>query len=843
MKLLKQILWLTALIFVGQYTIVAGYAEAAYPKSSDPMRVKQSYLDQIKINEAWEVANENSAPLIVAVVDTGIDLTHPDLVDRLVTGVNLINPGSEPKDDNGHGTNVAGIIVASLNNDKGITGIAPAAKIMPIKALEADGTGGEAKLGEGIRYAVDHGAKIVVLSLGLNRYSDYLSGIVRYAEEKNVLLVAAAGNEGTSVKYPAAYPSVLAVGGVTADKRADHNSNFGPELDIVAPWDVFTTALGGGYEHMNGSSMAAPQVAGVAALVWGKYPGFSPAQVRSLLLQTAEDLSTVGWDKKTGYGFLRADRALKEAYKEDRFEPNNHRGEAKIIPVQSMIEATLSSAQDQDWFALDSPYNGTVDIKVLAIDGSKISLRTDQGPADTASYYTVGDNSPITISVRKGVNYLQLQTEDRTRVMPLKYSLETKFYIYQDPFENNDKQFQAFVLPERSQTIKGTFHQPNDQDWFLLPLRNSGTLRVKVSVDSARIDPVLLIQKKGEKSTIIDLVGDGATEISPLLEVLPGDYYVRVSNVIEYSEPVAGEYTLNIEYTPKLIDPNEPNDKSYQATYAGLFSTYEGVIHKASDQDWFEFRITSESLTSIQLNHIPLNRKVTLTLLDSSMKEKATLRNSLGDTAIQWQQMLPAGTYYVKLQADQPFFNQMYSLQIGAYPLINGYMDISGHWALPAIVEMSNKNVISGYGNYQFAPDRPISRAEAATVLAKALKLTKEKQLSYSDLNSSHWAYSYIAMAEQAGIINGYSNQIFAPDQTLTRMEMTSMLARSLNKTGRKRGNSPFYDVPEDYWGVNILKQMAGDGWINGFPDGTFRPEQEATRAEFISLLSKVLNR
>ncbi len=192
--------------------------EAAYAVSTDPMRVKQTYLDMIHVDQAWAAAGDSRTPIVVAVVDTGVDLVHPDLVGNLVDGVNLLQPSKKPQDDNGHGTNVAGIIAATFNNDKGIAGIAPNAKIMPIKALEADGTGGEAKLGEGIKYAVDHGAKIVVLSLGLNKYSDYMEGIVQYAEDHNVLLVAAVGNESTSVKYPAAYPTVLAVGGVNPRK-------------------------------------------------------------------------------------------------------------------------------------------------------------------------------------------------------------------------------------------------------------------------------------------------------------------------------------------------------------------------------------------------------------------------------------------------------------------------------------------------------------------------------------------------------------------------------------------------------------------------------------------------
>jgi hypothetical protein len=844
MKLLRQVMMGIIFILMVSSASLATQVEAAYPLSTDPMRVKQTYLDLIHINEAWAASPDSSSSLVVAVVDTGVDLTHPDLVDHLVDGINLINPGSTPQDDNGHGTNIAGIIAASANNDKGITGIVPGARIMPIKALESDGTGGEAKLGEGIRYAVDHGAKIVVLSLGLNRYSDYLSGIVQDAEEKGVLLVAAVGNEGTSVKYPAAYTSVLAVGGVTANKRADHRSNYGPELDIVAPWDVFTTALGGGYENKDGSSMAAPQAAGVAALIWGKYPSFTPAQIRSLLLQTTENLDTPGWDVKTGYGLLRADYAMTKPFSDDRFEPNNLRDEAKKIPVQSKIEATLSSAQDQDWFALESPYDGTVEFKAHTFDGTELSLRMDQGSPDTSSYFSVGGgNASVSFQVRKGINYLQLQTTDRSRVLPVNYSLETDFHIYRDPFENNDKQYQAYVLPDRSQSVKGTFHQPNDQDWFLLSLRHSGTLRLKVAVDSARIDSVILIQKKGEKSTTIDQVGDGAVEISPLLDVLEGDYYIRISNVKEYTEPVAGEYTLTIEYTPKLIDPNEPNDKSYQATFLGMFSEYEGVFHKAGDQDWFEFRLSEESLVQLDMNHIPANRLVTFTLFDSNMKQQALLKNKSGQTAIHWDQPLSQGTYYIKLQADQPFLNQLYTLQAEAYPFESGYIDVKGHWAAGAITEMTRRDLVGGYGNYRFEPDRAISRAEAATILTKSLNLTKQKELKYYDLNTNHWAYSYISKAEQAGIVDGYPNQLFAPDRSLTRMEMTSMLARSMDLKGNLGVGSPFYDVSNDYWGLGILKQMASNGWVSGYPDGSFRPEQKATRAEFISVLMKVLNR
>jgi hypothetical protein len=843
MKRFHQLILLICILLAVEGAGITVQVQAAISLSTDPMRVKQSYLDRIHIDAAWAAAGVIQSSVIVAVVDTGVDLTHPDLAGKLVDGINLVNPGAKPLDDNGHGTNVAGIIAASLNNDKGIAGIAPNAKIMPIKALESDGTGGESKLIQGVRYAVDHGANIVVLSLGLNKFSNELSAAIQYAEDHNVLLLAASGNEGTSIKYPAAYPTVLAVGGVNADKHADYRSNFGPELDLVAPWDVFTTKLGGGYEYKDGTSMSAPQVAGVAALLLGKYPQMTPSQVREQLLQSAEDLETPGWDATTGYGLLRADLALTKPFNLDRFEPNNSKDQASPIPVQAVINSSLSSAQDQDWFVMDSPYDGTVNVTVRSADGTVILLRAESALSGSGVTYTAGGAAPTSIQVKKGRTYLQLQTADRKRLTALSYSLQTEFQIYRDLFENNDKQYQAFALPARTQTIRGTFHQKGDQDWFMFPLTNSGTLRIRCTVDTGRIDPVILFQKKGEKSITIDEAGDGAAEITSEMEVLPGDYYIRISNVKDYTEAITGEYTLSIEYTPKLLDPNEPNDKPYQATFAGLFSDYQGLFHTNQDEDWFEIRLAKEGLAQLNFTDIPVNRTIYGTLYDSSLNEKSSFQNGTGNSSLLVEQKLPAGTYYIKLRASEWFLDQMYHFQAGVYLLNSGYIDISGHWAADPISNLTRKELISGYGNYRFAPDRPITRAEAAAMLVKAFQLTKQRDIRYTDLNPDHWAYSYVAKAEQAGLVEGYPDQSFQPDRTITRMEMTDMFARRLNMAGKRRGNSPFTDVSNEYWGVGILKQMWADGWISGFPDATYRPEEQATRAEFAMLLDRVLNR
>jgi hypothetical protein len=204
---------------------------------------------------------------------------------------------------------------------------------------------------------------------------------------------------------------------------------------------------------------------------------------------------------------------------------------------------------------------------------------------------------------------------------------------------------------------------------------------------------------------------------------------------------------------------------------------------------------------------------------------------------------LTSGTYYIKLQSDLAFSDRPYRLQAGIMPLVAGYADIAGHWAEPAIVNMTNRELVNGYGNFRFRPDGSITRAEAATILVRAFRYSKEKPLRFTDLPAGHWAYDFIAKAAQAGIVDGYPDRTFVPDAPVTRMEMASMFAKALDLAGKMRGSVPFADVDENYWGAGILKQMKADGWISGYADGTFQPERQATRAEFITLLQKILNR
>jgi subtilisin family serine protease len=164
---------------------------------------------------------------------------------------------------------------------------------------------------DAVAYAVDNGAQVVNLSLGGTEDSPLMRDAVSYAETRGILVVAAAGNTGAAVLYPAAYESAVAVAASDAYDRWASYSGHGPEIDITAPGTgIWSTCLGDGYCGMSGTSMATPHVAGLAALIWSHYPTFAAAQVRQRMLEGAQDLGSPGWDPNTGWGRIDAQRAL-----------------------------------------------------------------------------------------------------------------------------------------------------------------------------------------------------------------------------------------------------------------------------------------------------------------------------------------------------------------------------------------------------------------------------------------------------------------------------------------------------------------------------------------------------
>ena len=217
--------------------------------------------------EAWK--DTCGEGVTIAVLDSGADLTHPDLQQNLVPGYNVTNPRLPPQDDNGHGSHVAGIIGA-LNNDIGVVGVANCAKIMPIKVLNRVGAGRMDHVIEGIKIALDKGADLICMSLGTRNALEPVFDIIKKAADAGVICFVAAGNAGQTAQllYPAAYDITISIGAIDENCMRAAFSCTGPNLDFVAPGvNIYSTVPPSSYAIMNGTSQAAPFACGVGALV------------------------------------------------------------------------------------------------------------------------------------------------------------------------------------------------------------------------------------------------------------------------------------------------------------------------------------------------------------------------------------------------------------------------------------------------------------------------------------------------------------------------------------------------------------------------------------------------
>jgi thermitase len=350
------------------------YILHAFTTPNDPYYATDQWnLPQINAPAAWDVTT-GSSDVVVAIVDTGVDLGHPDLSAKIVAGYDFVNDDSTPQDDEGHGTHVAGIAAAATNNGVGVAGVSWGARLMPVKVLDREGSGYLSDVADGIRWAADHSARVVNLSLGGPAASSTLQNAVDYAYGRGLLIVAAAGNEyeiGNPVSYPAAYPHVMAVAATDDQDGHASYSNTGYYVDIAAPggdptgsgdtnprhWIMSTywrgasglgqetgpsggglgqetgpsggglgqetgpsgreTGPSGGpsgvqaaYERHAGTSMATPHVAGLAALVWSQHPDWTNADVEWMIEYTAQDLGAAGRDDVFGWGRIDAQGAV-----------------------------------------------------------------------------------------------------------------------------------------------------------------------------------------------------------------------------------------------------------------------------------------------------------------------------------------------------------------------------------------------------------------------------------------------------------------------------------------------------------------------------------------------------
>jgi type VII secretion-associated serine protease mycosin len=292
--------------------VVPAAAKAApvLPAKPDRVRREQWQLDELGAREAWRYSRGDG--VIVGVLDSGVDAKHPDLAGQVLPGLDLVTPSKDGRyDPVGHGTTVAGLIAGSAGDDRGALGLAPDAKILPVRVLDADNRYDDAMIvAQGVRWAVDHGATVLNLSLGGVGGSAALAEALDYAFAKDVVVIACTGNvtasAPTDVWYPAREPGVVAVSGL--DREHDGtlwaSSITGPATVISAPATSLVGARPGGHWRVQGTSFAAPLVTATAALIRSHWPDMSAANVVNRLIGTARDIGPTGRDDSYGFGAL-----------------------------------------------------------------------------------------------------------------------------------------------------------------------------------------------------------------------------------------------------------------------------------------------------------------------------------------------------------------------------------------------------------------------------------------------------------------------------------------------------------------------------------------------------------
>ncbi len=308
-----------------------GWEEPTPLAPDDPFYESSQWnMQRINASRAWALSLGST--IRVAVVDSGVDFQHPEFQGRLLNGWNYLAPFTQPQDDSGHGTHVTGLIAAALNNGQGMAGLAPQVLIDPRKILDSQNNGTVTNLAVAIREAADAGNRIINLSLEVRSPSAVLESAVNYAVGRGALLVGSAGNFGVNTVYwPAAYPGVLAVAATDRFDQRTYYSNFGPEVELAAPGglseDPILSSWAGGtfcgnvyqprstYCTAVGTSMSAAQVSGAAALVWGMQPSLSAAEVRAILLETAQPVNQP--PEQVGQGRLDVLAALRRATPSD----------------------------------------------------------------------------------------------------------------------------------------------------------------------------------------------------------------------------------------------------------------------------------------------------------------------------------------------------------------------------------------------------------------------------------------------------------------------------------------------------------------------------------------------
>jgi thermitase len=356
----------------------------------DPSYGSQWHHPKIGTPIAWDSVQGEG--VTVAILDSGVDCTHPDLKESCVTGWNFYDNNSNTSDVYGHGTKVAGAAMAIGNNAIGVAGVAPKAKLMPVRIAGTDGYGSASAMAQGMAYAADNGARVANLSFGYICGYQSLLDAANYMRTKGAVAIFAGGNYNTDQGNTQQNSDVTCVSATDGNDAKTSWSSFGIAIDVAAPGvSIYTTTNGGGYAGASGTSLAAPVTAGIYALMFSANPALTPTQADNLLFSTADDLGTAGWDMYYGHGRVNAEKAVAAALA----TIGTRDAVAPSVPTNLRTTDLKSTSVTLAWNASTDDNSGVAGYSIYR-NGTK--LTTVAGTAYTSTNLTA--NTTYTYTVR-----------------------------------------------------------------------------------------------------------------------------------------------------------------------------------------------------------------------------------------------------------------------------------------------------------------------------------------------------------------------------------------------------------------------------------------------------------
>ncbi|WP_052504593.1 S8 family serine peptidase [Rossellomorea aquimaris] len=545
----------------------------------------QWHHQNIESERTWD-QTKGSSDVVVAVIDNGVDVDHPEFAGRIVAPYDTVyNTTTMTKGD--HGTHVAGIIGSSMDNWMGLAGVAPETSIMPIDAFFNEESAYSSDVIEGIYYAVNNGADIINMSLGNYYYSSVYNDAIQYAYDNGVVVIAAAGNDNTSDShYPSSYPNVISVASTTEYDTKSGFSNYGYDIDIAAPGSsILSTLPDSEYGWMDGTSMASPVVAGVAALILANEPDLTNDQVADRLYASADDLGASGKDYFYGHGRVNAREAVGVA----RYVAPPQ--VSQVFDYSTYVSGTVETDDDsyievsngQEVIGGGYPYWGNFDIDIpkqparttlwvtvtdgdatseataiTVMDGTSPDVPTVNEVTDRHTSVTGKAEAGATVEVKAGPDIIGSSTSDGSFTVGIpKQKAGTELSIYAIDGAGNQGDSALVTVKDKTAPVKPTVNAVGDSSTSITGKAEANvTLYAKVgsteigkaSVNgSGYFSLAINKQKAGTEISVyaVDAAGNQSETVKVTVEDKTAPVKPNVNPVGEQSTSITGKAEAN----------------------------------------------------------------------------------------------------------------------------------------------------------------------------------------------------------------------------------------------------------------------------------------------------------